>query len=101
MTEMSGKAKIEHVLWHDYFMLTGKSGAAEIVAAYAEDYITELAGSGAAIKELRLRLKNFVAQNGWKAYAKERGITGYNSFGSWRGKPEQNGTGEQADGRKI
>jgi hypothetical protein len=89
MTEMSAKANVEHALWHEYFMLTGKAGAAEIVADYAEDYINELAGSGEAIKELRLRLKNFVAQNGWKGYAKERGITGYNGYGNWTGKPEQ------------
>jgi hypothetical protein len=85
MTEMSAKAKIEHTLWHDYYTLTGKSGAAAIVADYAEDYITGLAGSGTAIEELRVKLKNFVVRNGWKAYAKERGITGYNGYGSWTG----------------
>jgi hypothetical protein len=89
MTETGGRGKTEQALWHDYFMLTGKTGAAEIVADYAEDYITELAGSGAAIEELRLKLKNFTVRNGWKAYAKERGITGYNGYGNWTGKPEQ------------
>jgi hypothetical protein len=67
-------------------MLTEKTGVPEIVADYAEDYITELAESGAAIEKLRHKMKNFAVLNGWRGYVKERGITGYNGYGNWTGE---------------
>jgi hypothetical protein len=79
---------VSQALWHDYYAYTAVHGIPAIAADYAEKYIEELVLSGAAVEEMRRKLHLFIAQNGWKDYAKDHNITGYNDYGNWVGNSE-------------